>query len=86
MSQAKDRSDRNGRERVSTATIGRREAAARVRHFVRGARRLAITSESLAGLLGLMESECRLVLDAMASRGTLRKHAQESSAPLYCKE
>ncbi len=68
------------------AIVGTRDAAGLVHHFVDGANRLAITSESLADLLGLMEDECQEVLEAMAARGLLRKEALEFGAVLYCKE
>ncbi len=71
---------------VKTGAAVRRETAARVKNFVRGAHRLAISSESLAELLGLVEAECRMALDALATRGLLRKVVQDSSAPLYCKD
>lgn len=64
----------------------RPSATGRVKHFVRGSHRLAITSRSLAELLGLMEAECRMALDAMAARGHLRKELQDPHPPLYCKE
>ncbi len=70
----------------SMATDIRPDATARVRQFVRGSHRLAITSQSLAELLGLMEAECRIALDAMVASGHLRKLMQGSLPPLYCKE
>lgn len=68
------------------ASLGRKEATRRISHFVRGAHRLAITSASLAALLGLVEEECRAVLEAMAATGVLRKEVRELEAPLYCKD
>lgn len=64
----------------------RREASTKVKRFVRGARRLTISSESLAQLLGLVESECQAALEAMAARGLLRKDARDPNFPLYCKD
>ncbi len=66
--------------------VGRREAATKVKRFVRGAHRLTISSEALAELLGVVEHECRLVLDDLCARGLLRKISRRSSSPLYCKE
>lgn len=71
---------------VRIGVVGRKETAAKVRRFVGGAHRLAISSESLAGLLGLVESECRVALDALAARGLLRKVPEDSGSPLYCKD
>ncbi len=70
---------------MAATGIGTRDAARLVHHFVCGAHRIAISSESLADLLGLMESECRGALEAMAARGLLRKEVLESGPVLYCK-
>ncbi len=71
---------------MAATVSGAGDAATRVRHFVRGAHRLAITSESLAGLLGLVEDECREALETMAATGLLRKEPRGVTSPLYCKE
>ena len=71
---------------MASAGFGRKEAARRIGHFVRGAHRLAITSASLAALLGLVEEECHAVLEAMAATGMLRKEARGLEPPLYCKD
>jgi len=78
-----------GEDRQMTTRIGvirRIETAVKVRQFVGGAHQLAISSESLAELLGLVESECRLALDALVARGLLRKVPRDSRSPLYCKD
>lgn len=62
------------------------ETAAKVRQFVAGAYRLTISSESLAELLGLVEAECRIALDALAAGGLLRKVSRDSRSPLYSKD
>ncbi len=71
---------------MATTGSSVRRSARRVHHFVHGTHRLAITSQSLADLLGLLEEECRLALEAMTTRGLLRKVTSDHGAPLYCKE
>ncbi len=62
------------------------DAAAKVKQFVAGAYRLTISSESLAELLGLVETECRIALDALAASGLLRKLPRDSRSHLYSKD
>ncbi|MGE5618327.1 MAG: hypothetical protein ACM3US_03625 [Sphingomonadaceae bacterium] len=68
-----------------TCPTGWKPAARMVKHFVVGAHRLAITSESLAELLGLSDAECQAALEALAARGALKKVERDSDSPLYCK-
>ncbi|MHB0868864.1 MAG: hypothetical protein ACYC66_07150 [Chloroflexota bacterium] len=70
---------------AKTGPVDGRGAAMKVKHFVGGAHRLAITSESLSDLLGLAEAECRIALEALAAGGMLQKVERDSGAPLYCK-
>ncbi|HEX2987033.1 MAG TPA: hypothetical protein VHS06_02555 [Chloroflexota bacterium] len=67
------------------ALPSRSNTMARVRQFVGGSHQLAITSQSLAELLGLMETECRIALETLVVGGHLRKLIQEPHPPLYCK-
>ena len=71
---------------MAARSVTRFDAARRVRHFVGGTRRLAITGRALAELLGIVEEECLEVLEAMVARGLLRKDRLGQNTFLYCKD
>ena len=70
---------------MATPSPGSGEALARIFDFVAGANRLAISSPTLAELLGLSEEECHAALEEMAAGGLLRRETGESGDDLYCK-